>query len=128
MSALNSSLPAWAAVAANAKQVSQQHLRDLTASDPNRWTDFHLETNGWLLDYSRQRVTRETMKLLFELARAAGLQERIQAMFRGDKINTTENRAVLHTALRSSFAGGADIQAEVKASRQKLSAFAGKIR
>ena len=128
MSASNSSLPAWGAVAANAKQVSQQHLRDLTAADSSRWQDFHLETAGWLLDYSRQRVTRETMKLLFDLARAAGLPERIAAMFRGDKINTTENRAVLHTALRSSFAGGADIQAEVKDSRQKLSSFAAKVR
>jgi len=128
MSSLNSSLPAWSALAAHAKQVSKQHLRELTAADANRWQDFHLESNGWLLDYSRQRVTRETLTLLFDLARAAGLPERIAAMFRGDKINTTENRAVLHTALRSSFAGDAAIQAEVKASRQKLSAYAGKVR
>jgi glucose-6-phosphate isomerase len=136
MGPLNSTLPAWGAVAANAGKVSQQHLRDLTAADPKRWEDFHLETElgdqgaggHWLLDYSRQRVTRESMQLLFDLARAAGLPERISAMFRGDRINTTENRAVLHTALRSSFAGDAAIQAEVKESRRKLSAFAAKVR
>jgi glucose-6-phosphate isomerase len=128
MSPLNSSLPAWSALAAHAQKTSQLHLRDLTASDAKRWQDFHLETGGWLLDYSRQRVTRETMTLLFDLARAAGLAERIAAMFRGDKINTTENRAVLHTALRSSFAGDAAIQKEVKDSREKLSAFAAKVR
>jgi len=128
MSSLNSSLAAWSAVASNAGSVAKQHLRDMTASDPNRWQDFHLETGAWLLDYSRQRVTRETMALLFNLAREAGLAERIAAMFRGDKINTTENRAVLHTALRSSFAGDAAIQKEVKESRRKLSAFAAQVR
>jgi glucose-6-phosphate isomerase len=128
MSPLNSSLPAWSTLAAHAQKTSQRHLRELTASDAKRWQDFHLESGRWLLDYSRQRVTRETMALLFDLARAAGLPERIAAMFRGDKINTTENRAVLHTALRSSFAGDAAIQKEVKDSREKLSAFAGKVR
>ena len=141
MSPLNSSLPAWRAVAAHATEFSHQHLRDLTASDPNRWQDFHLETvtdggaagapargERWLLDYSRQRVGRETMKLLFALARAAGLTERIAAMFRGDAINTTENRAVLHTALRSSFAGDAAIQTEVRESRKLLSAFSAQVR
>jgi len=131
MNSLNSSLPAWRAVAAHAAEVSHRHLRDLTASDPDRWQDFHVEAEAggrWLLDYSRQRVERETLKLLIDLARATGLGERITAMFRGDKINTTENRAVLHTALRSSFAGDAAIQAEVRESRSKLSAFAGEVR
>jgi glucose-6-phosphate isomerase len=128
MSPLNSSLPAWSALAAHARKVAALHLRELTASDAKRWQDFHLEVGGWLLDYSRQRVTRETMSLLIDVARAAGLTERITAMFRGDKINTTENRAVLHTALRSSFAGDAAIQKEVRDSRQKLSAFAAQVR
>jgi glucose-6-phosphate isomerase len=128
MSPLNSSLPAWSALAAHARQVATLHLRDITAADPRRWQDFHLETDGWLLDYSRQRVTRDTMALLFDLARAAGLPERIAAMFRGDKINTTENRAVLHTALRSSFAGDEAVQQEVAHSREKLAAFAGQVR
>ena len=83
MSPLNSALPAWSALGAHAKQVAKQHLRELTAADASRWQDFHLESAGWLLDYSRQRVTRETLTLLFDLARAAGLPERIAAMFVG---------------------------------------------
>jgi glucose-6-phosphate isomerase len=128
MSQLNSSLPAWGAVAAQAKELSKTHLRDLWATDAGRWQNFHFETDGWLLDYSRQRVTRQSMALLFDLANAVDLSGRIAAMFRGDKINSTEQRAVLHAALRSSFAGDAAIQAEVKASRQKLSAYAEAVR
>ncbi len=127
-SRLNSSLPEWTALAAHAKEVSRLHLRDLTASDANRWQDFHVDSGDWLLDISRQRITRDTLPLLLGLARAVDLPARIAAMFRGEKINTTENRAVLHAALRSSFAGDASIQAEVKASRQKLSAYAMAVR
>jgi glucose-6-phosphate isomerase len=125
---LNSTLPAWTAVAAHAQQASKLHLRDLTSADAKRWQDFHLESGDWLFDYSRQRITRQTLPLLFDLARAVDVQARISAMFRGDKINTTEDRAVLHTALRSAFAGDAAVQAEVKNSRQKLSAFASAVR
>jgi glucose-6-phosphate isomerase len=128
MTQLNSTLPAWAAVAAHAKEISKTHLRDLASSDPKRWQNFHIESGPWLLDFSRQRVTHQTLSLLFDLARAANLTERIAAMFRGDSINTTENRAVLHTALRSDFAGGPAIQAEVKASRQALEVFVAAIR
>ena len=128
MSQLNSSRAEWGAVAAHAKELSSTHLRDLTSKDPNRWQNFHFEHDGWLLDYSRQRVTQQTMSLLFDLVRAVDLPARITAMFRGDKINSTEQRSVLHAALRSSFAGDASIQAEVKASRQKLSAFAEAVR
>jgi glucose-6-phosphate isomerase len=128
MSQLNSSLPAWAAVAAHAKELSKVHLRELSASDSKRWQNFHFEHNGWLLDISRQRVTKQTLSLLFDLARAADVSGRIKAMFRGDPINSTEQRAVLHAALRSDFAGGPAIQTEVKASRQKLSRFAGAVR
>ena len=103
-------------------------MRDLTADDPQRWQNFHLEHDGWLLDFSRQRITQKTLALLFELARAADLPARIAAMFRGDPINSTERRAVLHTALRSEFAGSAAIQAEVKDSREKLSSFVGAVR
>ena len=103
-------------------------MRDLSAADPARWQNFHAEHDGWLLDFSRQRITQKTLALLFELARATELPSRIAAMFRGDPINTTEQRAVLHTALRSEFAGGAAIQAEVKDSRQKLSSFAAAVR
>src|ERR1700734_330507 len=128
MSELNSSLPAWAAVAAHAKEMVKVHLRDLAGTDANRWQQCHAEHDTWLLDYSRQRITQQSLSLLLDLARAVGLADRIVAMFRGDPINTTEKRAVLHTALRSDFAGSPAIQAEVKASRQKLSAYAEAVR
>jgi glucose-6-phosphate isomerase len=125
---LNSTLPEWAAVTAHAQIQKPKHLRELTAADPQRWQHFHLEHDGWLLDFSRQRITRETLSLLFELARASDLAEHIAAMFRGDLINSTEGRAVLHTALRSDFAGGKAIQAEVHESRKKLSEFVAAVR
>src|ERR1700733_2340606 len=128
MSELNSSLPAWAAVAAHAKDMSKAHLRDLAGADAKRWQQCHLEHDTWLLDISRQRITQQSLSLLLDLARAAGLSDRIVAMFRGDPINTTEKRAVLHTALRSNFAGSPAIQAEVKASRQKLVAYVAAVR
>jgi glucose-6-phosphate isomerase len=128
MAQLNSSLAAWRALDAHARDIGGAHLRDLSAADPARWQNFHAEHDGWLLDFSRQRITQKTLALLFELARATELPSRIAAMFRGDPINTTEQRAVLHTALRSEFAGGAAIQAEVKDSRQKLSSFAAAVR
>src|SRR5580700_7512021 len=128
MSELNSSLPAWSAVAAHAKDMANVHLRDLSAADAQRWQNFHVEHDTWLLDISRQRITQKTLSLLFDLARATDLPGRMAAMFRGDPINTTEHRAVLHAALRSDFAGPPAIQAEVKASRQKLSKFAGAVR
>src|ERR1700734_277354 len=128
MSELNSSLPAWAAVAAHAKEMVKVHLRDLAGTDANRWQQCHAEHDGWLLDISRQRITHQTLALLFDLAKAVDVSGRIAAMFRGDPINTTEQRAVLHTALRSDFAGGPAIQAEVKASRQKLVAYVGAVR
>jgi glucose-6-phosphate isomerase len=128
MSQLNSSLPAWGALAAHARDFAKVQLRDLAAADTRRWQNFHVEYDTWLLDFSRQRITPLTLTLLFDLARAVDLSGRIEAMFRGDPINTTEHRAVLHAALRSDFAGPPAIQAEVKASRQKLSAFAVAVR
>ena len=128
MSELNSSLPAWAAVAAHAKEMAKVHLRDLAGTDAKRWQQCHVEYDTWLLDISRQRITQQSLSLLLDLARAAGLSDRIVAMFRGDPINTTEKRAVLHTALRSDFAGSPAIQAEVKASRQKLRNYVAAVR
>jgi glucose-6-phosphate isomerase len=128
MSELNSSLPAWAAVAAHAKEMVKVHLRDLAGTDAKRWQQCHVEHDTWLLDISRQRITQQSLSLLLDLARAAGLSDRIVAMFRGDPINTTEKRAVLHTALRSDFAGSPAIQAEVKASRQKLRNYVAAVR
>ena len=128
MTTLHSSLPAWSAVARHAQELKHTHLRDLSASDPQRWENFHVEHGPWLLDISRQRITRQTLSLLNDLARAVDLPGRIAAMFRGDPINSTEGRAVLHTALRSAFAGGAAVQAEVGETRRKLSDFVGAVR
>jgi glucose-6-phosphate isomerase len=128
MTSLNSSLSEWGAVAAHSGDLAGAHLRDLTAADPQRWQNFHVAHDSWLLDMSRQRITQKTLPLLFDLARAAGLPARIAAMFRGDPINSTEQRAVLHTALRSDFAGSAAIQAEVRDSRRKLVAFVAAVR
>jgi glucose-6-phosphate isomerase len=128
MTQLNSSLKEWLAVAAHAEELKDAHLRDLTAADPKRWQTFHVEYDAWLLDISRQRITIKTLPLLFDLARAADLPARTAAMFRGDPINTTEQRAVLHTALRSDFAGSAAIQAEVRDSRKQLVDFVAAVR
>jgi glucose-6-phosphate isomerase len=128
MTQLNSSLNEWRAVAAHADELKSVHLRDLTAADPKRWQSFHVEHDSWLLDMSRQRITVKTLPLLFDLARAADLPARTAAMFRGDPINSTEQRAVLHTALRSGFAGSAAIQAEVRDARKKLVDFVGAVR
>jgi glucose-6-phosphate isomerase len=128
MTHLNSSLNEWRAVAAHADELTDAHLRDLTAADPTRWQTFHVEHDNWLLDMSRQRITVKTLPRLFDLARAADLPARTAAMFRGDPINTTEQRAVLHTALRSDFAGSAAIQAEVRDARKKLVDFVGAVR
>src|SRR5260370_19536518 len=128
MTQLNSSLNEWRAVAAHADELKSVHLRDLTAADPKRWQSFHVEHDTWLLDMSRQRITAKTLPLLFDLARAADLPARRAAMFRGDPINSTEQRAVLHTALRSDFAGPAAVQAEVRDSRKKLADFAAAVR
>jgi glucose-6-phosphate isomerase len=128
MSELNSSLPAWAAVAAHAKEMAKVHLRDLAGTDAKRWQQCHVEHDTWLLDISRQRITQQSLSLLLDLAQAVDLSGRIVAMFRGDPINTTEKRAVLHTALRSDFAGSPAIQAEVKASRQKLKNYVATVR
>jgi len=92
---------AWKALAAHFKEVKDLHLRDLFAADPKRGEELSLQAVGLYLDYSKNRVTEETLKLLFQLATESGLRERIDSMFRGDKINITEKRAVLHVALRA---------------------------
>jgi glucose-6-phosphate isomerase len=97
-----------------------RHLREIVAGDPDRWRHCHVEHDGWLLDFSRQRATAETIGLLQGLARAVELPAKITALFRGDPVNSTERRSVLHMALRSAFAGPPDVQAEVQASRAQL--------
>jgi glucose-6-phosphate isomerase len=93
--------PAWNALVAHYQNVRELHLRKLFADDPTRGKRMTIDAVGLYLDYSKNRVTDETLKLLVQLADESGLRERIDAMFRGDKINITENRAVLHVALRA---------------------------
>ncbi len=93
--------PAWKALHAHWEQLRTTHLRDLFAEDPARGERLAAEAAGLYLDYSKQRVTSETLKLLLALANECGLRERIESMVRGEKINVSENRAVLHMALRA---------------------------
>jgi glucose-6-phosphate isomerase len=125
--------PAWKALQQHAETIRPQQLRDLFNADPARGTRFTAEAVGLLLDYSKNRITDETLKLLFELAEQSGLAEHREAMFTGEKINTTENRAVLHVALRapkseSILVDGEDVVPAVHDVLDKMSAFADKIR
>ncbi|HEY2271419.1 MAG TPA: glucose-6-phosphate isomerase [Jatrophihabitantaceae bacterium] len=95
------SRPAWTALAEHYEQIRGKHLRSLFADDPDRGERLALDAVGIYLDYSKNRVTDETIGLLLELAEQSGLRERIEAMFDGEKINVTEQRAVLHVALRA---------------------------
>src|SRR4030095_9179224 len=91
----------WKALESHHQEISKRHLRELFAEDPQRGERMALEAVGLYFDYSKNRITNETLKLLFRLAEESGLPPRIEAMFSGEKINRTENRAVLHTALRA---------------------------
>ncbi len=109
------------------------HLRKLFADDPKRAEQMTVEAAGFVLDYSKNRITGETVKLLVELAEESGLRSRIDAMFRGEKINTTEKRAVLHVALRapkgtSIFVDGEDVVPQVHAVLDKMTAFSNRVR
>jgi glucose-6-phosphate isomerase len=121
-------LPEWRALQLHADELRPAHLRDMFASDPNRFAQLSRCELNLLFDFSRQRVTSETISLLVRLAEARGLRARIDAMFAGEKINTTENRAVLHTALRNRsdrpiFVDGQDVMPEVRASLEKMRNF-----
>ena len=94
-------LGAWQALERHYESIRNRHLRDLFAHDPGRGERMTAEAVGVFLDYSKNRVDEETLALLLALAEKSGLRERIDAMFRGDKINVTEKRAVLHVALRA---------------------------
>ena len=95
------SRPAWKALQAHYQQVKNAHLRELFAQDPKRGERYTASAAGLTLDYSKNRVTDETLRLLVALAEDAGVAARRDAMFRGEKINITEKRAVLHVALRA---------------------------
>jgi glucose-6-phosphate isomerase len=125
--------PAWKALQAHHQQIQGKHLKELFAEDPQRGERFAVETGGIFLDYSKNRITDETLKLLIQLAEESGLKVRIDAMFRGEKINITENRAVLHVALRapkseSIFVDGEDVVPGVHAVLDKMAAFANRVR
>jgi glucose-6-phosphate isomerase len=95
------SRPAWALLENHYQKLKRVHLRQLFADDGGRGERLAIEAAGVYLDYSKNRITDETLQLLLQLAAASGLRDRIDAMFRGDKINVSENRAVLHVALRA---------------------------
>jgi glucose-6-phosphate isomerase len=123
--------PAWQSL--STQRETLPHLRELFASDPDRASKFQLEAGGLFFDYSKNLITSETIADLLSLAKAAGLRERIEAMFRGDKINITENRAVLHTALRAPRSAsikvdGVDVVPEVHAVLDKMAAFSNRVR
>jgi glucose-6-phosphate isomerase len=128
-----SARPAWQALAAHYRQVRTRHLRELFAADPTRGERLVAEAGGLYLDYSKNRITDDTLTLLLQLADESGLRARIDAMFRGDKINVTEQRAVLHVALRaprgaSIRVDGENVVPQVQAVLDQMAAFAARVR
>ncbi|MGD0891424.1 MAG: glucose-6-phosphate isomerase [Terracidiphilus sp.] len=124
---------AWIGLASHYKKVSKLHLRQLFADDPNRGQGMAVEAVGLYLDYSKNRITHETLRLLFQLAEKSGLRSRIEAMFNGEKINITEKRAVLHTALRAPkdatiLVDGKNVVPEVHAVLDRMGDFANRVR
>jgi glucose-6-phosphate isomerase len=126
-------LPEWEALAAHREQMRTSSLRRLFAEDPRRAESFSLEAAGIYLDYSKHLVTEETVELLAALARASGLSSRISALFAGERINTTENRAVLHVALRAPASAviqvdGKNVVPEVHQVLDRMAEFAERVR
>jgi glucose-6-phosphate isomerase len=126
-------LPAWRALADHFEQVKDVHLRQLFADDPTRGERMAAEAVGLYLDYSKHRVTDETMRLLVRLAAARGLRARIDAMYSGERINASEDRAVLHVALRAPrdahiVVDGQDVVPDVHAVLDRMAAFADRVR
>jgi glucose-6-phosphate isomerase len=124
---------AWKALQAHHQQVGSLHLREIFASDTGRGERLTIDALGLFFDYSKNRVTDETIKLLIELARESGLQPRIEQMFQGEKINVTEKRAVLHVALRapkgeSIFVDGEDVVPQVHEVLDRMAAFSDRVR
>jgi glucose-6-phosphate isomerase len=125
--------PAWGALAAHHEELKGRHLRQLFAEDPDRGERLSAEAAGVYLDYSKNRVTDETLELLVRLAEESGLRQRIDAMFRGVEINTTEQRAVLHVALRAPrgaaiVVDGRNVVADVHAVLDKMAEFSRRLR
>jgi glucose-6-phosphate isomerase len=125
--------PAWSALRAHHDEVSIAHLRDLFAADPGRAERMSADAAGLHLDFSKHRIVDETVRLLLQLAEESGLRERIDAMFRGDRINVSEHRSVLHVALRmprdaTLIVDGTDVVAQVHEVLDRMAAFAEQIR
>ena len=125
--------PAWQALEAHFRVIRDRHLRELFAKNPKRGERMRAEAAGIYLDYSKNRITEETLRLLFDLAAAVDLRGRIDTMFRGDKINVSENRAVLHVALRAPrdatiLVDGENVVPAVHAVLDRMSAFSHHIR
>jgi glucose-6-phosphate isomerase len=123
----------WQALAEHHREVGERHLRDLFAEDPQRGTELVVSAGDLYLDYSKNRLTRETVRLLAALAERVGLRERTEAMFRGEHINATEDRAVLHVALRDPRTSGLvvdghDVNAEVHEVLGRMADFADRVR
>ena len=128
-----SARPQWQALKQHFAQIGKQHLRELFAAHPERGEKLTAQAVGLYLDYSKQRVTDETLRLLGELATACDLEKRIDAMFAGERINTTEDRAVLHVALRAPagekiLLDGKDVVADVHAVLDRMAVFAEQVR
>jgi glucose-6-phosphate isomerase len=126
-------LRAWQALQKHKDEIASVHMRELFAHDPQRFEKFSLRTGDILFDYSKNRVTQETMRLLFDLARQADLAGKIEAIFTGQKYNNTEKRAVLHVALRNRsnrpiLVDGRDVMPDVNAVLAKMRAFSEAIR
>lgn len=127
------SLPVWQALLQHKNNIETVQMRDLFSQDEKRFDAFHLKFNDILLDYSKNRITKETMSLLMDLARECGLAEWTKKMFCGEKINHTENRAVLHTALRNRsnspvYIDGVDVMPEVRSELEKMRAYSEAVR
>ena len=125
--------PEWRALLEHGGQIERRHLRELFAADPLRGDRLFLEAAGLYLDYSKNRITDETLRLLHALAEACALAERIDAMFRGDKINVTEQRAVLHIALRAPpseriVVDGRNVVPDVHDVLDRMAAFSDRVR
>ncbi|MDH5181985.1 MAG: glucose-6-phosphate isomerase, partial [Gammaproteobacteria bacterium] len=126
-------LPAWQHLQDHFHEICLEHMRDMFRDDPARFEHFSVKFNDILLDYSKNRVSRQTMTLLFELARERGLADWIEKMFAGEQINHTEHRAVLHTALRrqadaKGSTGGKDVMTEVAAVLAQMESFSEAVR
>ena len=124
---------AWQALIKHQQEIADRHMRDLFARDPQRFERFSLRLGNILFDYSKNRITEETMSLLLDLARQANLSDKIEAMFNGEKINTTENRAVLHIALRNRsnrpiLVDGQNVMPEVNRVLAKMRRFSDAVR